>query len=126
MAGGKGDSGAIGGWACGRTTLGCVLLLRRAGALAGVDRMAGKEREGCKPRHDRLWWLSHTCVDKRSHRQPLEGRETRDIPPEKRTLMALEMNRHDQPDRMYTDAVCQLGGGARLASPFRNTFIYLC
>jgi hypothetical protein len=65
-------------------------------------------------------------VEKRSHRQPLEGRETRDIPLEKRTLMALEMNRRDQPDRMWADAVCQLGGGTHLASPFRNAFIYLC
>jgi len=56
----------------------------------------------------------------------LEGRETRDIALEKRTLMALEMNRRDQPDRMWADAVCQLGGGTRLASPFRNAFIYLC
>jgi hypothetical protein len=38
---GRGED-SCGGWACGRTTLGCVLLLlRRAVALAGVDKMAG-------------------------------------------------------------------------------------
>jgi hypothetical protein len=49
----------------------------------------------CKPRHDRRCWLLQQCGEQRAHIRRLEVRETKDIPLEKRTPMALEIDRRD-------------------------------
>src|SRR5215510_5422810 len=72
------------------------------------DRQHGGQHRGAgaKPGHDRLYWFSQPCMDKRFSRRCLKARETEDMPLVTRTTRALEMDRRALTNSVSRGHVC--------------------